>query len=350
MARRYLFGPVNAAFADQNLHRARRVGECLAFDAAGTSDMAIGPRDTWDAVRSRLPSGWEPGFVVLFLPYASIPSCLWSAPVPLVGLAADWNLLWHGYRHRLACCDLALTDAAGVEVMARADINHAITANLFGCERAFLERDFTGSRRDIDVLFVGNLNPAVQRERLPWLARLAGLSEHRKVVIGTGIFGEAYRELLARARIVFNRSVRGEANQRAFEAAAGGALLFQEEGNRETPVYFRPNQECVYYNADNLEALLEYYLDHEDERRALAEAARCRVQHFSFADLWERALDGIEQAWPSLVERSAERARLSKHNELLTRTWETLASGPTAVPSLVRDLAEALVERPDNAD
>jgi Glycosyl transferases group 1 len=272
MNRRYLFGPVSAAFADQSLYRARQAGECLAFDPAGTTDLAIGPGDDWPTVCQKLPPRCTPDFLVLYLPYTTIPPALWSAPVPIVGLAADWNLLWHAYRRRLPGCDLVLTDTAGVEVMARQGIHHARPANLFGCERAFLEFPSPDGPRDIDVLFVGNLHPAVQAERLPWLARLAALGDHRKVVIRSGVFGDAYRELLGRARIVFNRSVRGEANKRAFEAAAAGALIFQEEGNRETPDHFRDRRECVYYNADNLETLLEYYLDHEDQRRALAEA------------------------------------------------------------------------------
>ena len=57
---------------------------------------------------------------------------------------------------------------------------------------------------------------------------MARLSGHRRVVIKQGVFGDKYRKLLSRARIVFNRSIRGECNKRVFEGAAGGALLFQE--------------------------------------------------------------------------------------------------------------------------
>jgi hypothetical protein len=40
-----------------------------------------------------------------------------------------------------------------------------------------------GTDRDIDVLFIGNLHPAVQRERLPWLVRLARLARRWNVQI-----------------------------------------------------------------------------------------------------------------------------------------------------------------------
>ncbi|HEV3258522.1 MAG TPA: glycosyltransferase, partial [Gemmataceae bacterium] len=348
MARRYLFGPVTPAFADQNLNAQRQVGDCLAFDPGDTTDLAIAPGDSWEAVTERLPRGWRPDFIVLYLPYTTIPKCLWTAPVPLIGLAADWNLLWHALRRRLRSCDLVLTDPAGVDALQRAGIDHVRAANLFGCERSFLEEGEAAAGKDIDVLFVGNLQPAVQRERLPWLARLSRLSERCNVCIRTGVFGADYRELLGRSRIVFNRGIRGEGNRRVFEAACAGALLFQEEGNSEVPSYFRDRQECVYYNADNLETRLEYYLEHEKERRGLAEAARAKVPAFSFESLWEDYLRLIDFESEALAERARQRPTLDTMDELLARTWQALGSTDEPEPSLVRDLAAALVAQPQS--
>ena len=115
--------------------------------------------------------------------------------------------------------------------------------------------------RDIDLLFVGNLHPAVQSERLPWLRRLARFSDHYRVVIRQGVFGTDYKDLLARARVVYNRTMHGESNLRVFEAAAAGALLFQEEENREVGRYFRDGLECILYNQTNLDERLNLPLD-----------------------------------------------------------------------------------------
>jgi hypothetical protein len=256
MSRRYLFGPVSGDFATQNLFGQRQASACLAFDPAGQTDLAIAATDSWEAVRQRFPAGWEADFIVLFLPYTQIPECLWSAPIPIIGLAADWNLLWHWYRSCLPSCDLVLTDTLGVEAMTRAGMTHVRPAILYGCERGYVEEPWPEIERNIDILFVGNLHPAVQRERLAWLGRLARLGGRWRVEIHTGTFGAAYRELLGRSRIVFNRAIRGEANKRAFEAVAAGALLFQEADNRELPALLRDGQECVYYSDTNLEELL----------------------------------------------------------------------------------------------
>src|SRR5438132_2156957 len=363
---RYLFGPVTAAFAEDNLSRPRQAGSCLTFDAAAGADLTFGPAENWEAVCERLPRDWQPDFIALYLPYTGIPACLWAAPVPVVGLGADWNLLWHWYRHCLPRCDLVLTDVAGVEAMRAEGMEHGRVANLFGLAESLAEHKDQRSEvrgqgseeeRDIDILFVGNLHSAVQSERLGWLGRLARLSGHRRVLIKQGLFGAEYRKLLSRARIVFNRSIRGECNKRVFEAATVGALLFQERGNREIQEYFQDRKECVLYDEDNLEALLEYYLDHEEERRCIAEAARRRVREFTFERLWQKHLRLIEAEWEGMAERCRARCSPSPRpspqrgeGELVGRVWAALCGEAGRDANLTQDLAHALLAEPHKAD
>ncbi len=113
-------------------------------------------------------------------------------------------------------------------------------------------------RRTIDILFVGNLQPAVLLLRQRWLGRLAHLAAKWNVHIAQGVHGEDYRRLLLRSRIAFNRSIRGEWNLRVCEAASCGALVFNESDNLELPGVWKHREDCVFYDEDNLEALLEY--------------------------------------------------------------------------------------------
>src|SRR5215468_10510433 len=108
---RYLFGPVAAEFARDELGHLRASGACLAFGPDAGTDLCVGPGDTWADVAARFPPGWRPDFVALWLPFTAVPACLWQAPVPLLGLAGDWNLLWHGYLELLPLCEVVLTDA-----------------------------------------------------------------------------------------------------------------------------------------------------------------------------------------------------------------------------------------------
>src|SRR5437660_1485511 len=78
--------------------------------------------------------------LVVPLAYQAVPAWVWSAPVPLVGLAGDAQDQWHAYRRALPCCDLVLADAPTVERLHQQGIAHARPANLFGLGRAFLEQ------------------------------------------------------------------------------------------------------------------------------------------------------------------------------------------------------------------
>jgi hypothetical protein len=96
MSARYLFGPVSKNFADQNLKGPVERAECLIFDDDGS--FPVRSDDSWETVASRLPAGWQPDFLVLSLQYRVIPQGMWRAPIPIIGLAGDWNLLWHPQR------------------------------------------------------------------------------------------------------------------------------------------------------------------------------------------------------------------------------------------------------------
>ena len=327
MTLRFLIGPVTAAFADQYLEVHRKQGRCLAFHPLEPVDLAVRSGDDWDDVKARLPAGWQPDLLVLNLPYNAVAPGLWRAPIPIVGLAPDWNLLWHLYGHAVPLCDRVLTDAPGVCAFNRLGYDHLRPANLFGLGRDFAARTWTEQPRDIDILFVGNLHPAVQQERLRWVARVAQLAYRWKVVIRQGVFGEEYAQLLDRTRIVFNRSSYGKANKRAFETLAAGALLFQEDDNIELPHLMRDREECVYYQDDNLEELLEYYLEHEPLRQAIARAGQRRAADFTFERLWEQQLQEIEADWPALQARAEQRVATPRPISSDHALWETVSGG-----------------------
>ncbi len=230
---RFLVGPVTSGFPADLL---RASADRLLFDTAGKFEHTLPPDGTWDDLLKRLPDGWRPDALVLWLPYALIPTALWNAPVPIIGLAPDWNLLWHGYRRALRRCDRVITDSPGVSVMHREGIEQARFGQLAGLEAAIAHETRPERERDIDVLFVGNVHAAVCRERNPWLGRLAQLTSRWNVVIRGDMAGPQRRELLSRAKLVFNRSHHGECDKLVFEAVAAGALLLHEREMPLTPL------------------------------------------------------------------------------------------------------------------
>src|SRR5262245_48025080 len=110
---RYLFGPTSPAFADEFLSEPRRDGACLCLGA----DVPLQSGDTWASVAQRLPTGWHPDWLVVWLADVGLPDWVWTAPVPLVGLAPDWDLLAHYYRHALPLCDVVFVEPAGAATL-----------------------------------------------------------------------------------------------------------------------------------------------------------------------------------------------------------------------------------------
>ena len=165
-------------------------------------------------------------------------------------------------------------------------------------------------------------------------------------VLRAGVFSASYRHLLARSRIVFHASNRHKFGPRAFEAAAG-ALIFQEQDNRELPDYFRDRQECVLYRPDEVEEQLEHYLKHE--HRSLAEAASPGAGNYRFEGFWERNLASLPPEAFRRDEGLLSHSFPSKVDELLTRCWQAMQSSQWEDIGLVADLEKAVQAEPSVA-
>jgi tetratricopeptide (TPR) repeat protein len=286
---RVLLGPLN-----RHAHRAvldELDGlDVLAFDRAD-ADLRFDPaREPLENLWARLPRGWRADLLLWWSPeYALLPEGIERCPVPSIVALGDWNLGLWATAPLLEAFDWVVTDRAGVRALGPqlgVPVDHW---PMFSFDRA-LHRPEPHQERDIEVLFVGNLNPDVQTERMPWLGRLVRLGGRRRVVIASGVYGEAYADLLRRARIVWNRSIRGELNMRAYEAAASGALLLMEADNLEVRDVFSDGVSCALYDAATLERVIETYLGAPSRLEAVAEAGWRRVQSETYRAHFERLL------------------------------------------------------------
>src|SRR5262249_53300721 len=111
MPLRYLFGPTLPPFVEQHLLPDCQAGACVSFGHPAP--------DSWKSACASLPDGWQPDVLVVPLAYQAVPAWVWSAPVPLVGLAADAQDQWHWLRRALPRCDLVLADAPTVDRLHR---------------------------------------------------------------------------------------------------------------------------------------------------------------------------------------------------------------------------------------
>ena len=136
--------------------------------------------------------------------------------------------------------------------------------------------------------------------------------------------------------------MRGEWNLRVGEACSCGALLFSERGNLEMAQEWQHGRDCVTYGEEDLESLLEYYLTHEDERRAIAEAGRAKARARTFDACWEEACRTIEERLDEMRLRVPLRPKLSGTRRLLARTWQALGTAHGGDTSLLWDLDRAI--------
>jgi tetratricopeptide (TPR) repeat protein len=257
-------------------------------DADVTFDAA---HESLGALWTRLPAGFTPEVLIWWSPeYALVPDGIEDCPVPSIAVLGDWNLGVWSTTPLLEAFDWVVTDARGVATF-RAQLDVAVDRwRAFSFDRLHHRRT-DDVARDIDVLFVGSMNGEVQTERAPWLARLARLSDRHRVLLVSGVYGDAYPALLNRARIVWNRSIRGELNMRAYEAPACGALLLMERENLEVRDVFTDGVSCALYDATDLENQIARYLGRPDRLRRVADAGWRRVQSETYRDHFAALLD-----------------------------------------------------------
>lgn len=273
-----------------------RIPHDIKWFGEGKDDMIIQAQGaTFQETIARLPSGWLPDIVLFSDPaYYQIPLGIEESPFATAAIIGDWNLSFNALRKSADLFDYLFTDRKGVETFKRHGYNNVEYFPMFSFDPE-VHRPLAEMEKVYDICFIGNLNHAVQRERAQWLRKIAMLSRKYKVIIANGIYGEDYTRLLNQSKIIFNRSIRGEMNMRAYEAPACRTLLFIEEENLEVRNFYTDRVHCVLYNEANLEELLDYYLQNTTEREEIANKGYERVQELTHEDRMIVLLDRIER-------------------------------------------------------
>ena len=239
----------------------------LSLDASG--DFHYEATETASEILARLAPAFKPDYLICWCPEVIPPPLkLEDAPVCTVAVVSDWTVYHSALRHNLQRFNLVIMDKLACHLQPFHDVTPHYLGPLYS-QRRGIHRNLE-TFRDLDIVFVGNLNHATHRERGHYLERIARLADRYRVVIASGLDAQTYTEILNRAKIVFNFGLRGEMNLRCFEALACGAVLFMEEANMEVRDLLTPDESVVLYTAENLEARLAWYLDHDAARETVA--------------------------------------------------------------------------------
>lgn len=325
---RILYGPVAPEHWDYVQKNYARPGDEIICYAPETLAYA--------EIRQSCPHDWQPDVLLHWSPeYNPVPKGLEEADCLTVGAFGDWNLGARAIQNIGGAFDVLFADRSGSALLRNVGFTNVHYARLWGYNPT-LHRRLPDVERDIDILMIGNLNHSVQRERSFWLARVARLSRRHRVVLTNGLQGEAYVRMMNRAKIVFNKSVGGGINMRAYEATVCGALLFNERENEEIGDIFTDREHCVLYGDNDLETLLDHYLAPENaaERERIAQAGWERVQPYDDVNRTLTLLDKIEPMateWREYPEKRVPRsyASLSPTERQMRRLyqWHTCNQG-----------------------
>ncbi len=298
------------------------------------------PEMSWNDIANSCPGGPPDIYIHWSVEYNPLPVGIDKAECFTVGVFGDWNLGGRAIHSVKGMFDLWVSDKPGGTVLERHGLVPSVSALLWAQHpTTHVMTTPPGSiERDIDILLIGNLNHEVQHRRAPLLARIARLARNHNVLVATGVYGPDYTSLMNRAKIVFNHSIRGEANMRAFEGPACGALTFNETGNEELTSLFVHRKTHIEYTSENLETLLDYYLDpaNAQERITIAEEGHRLVTNHSYADHLRRLLDRILPEYHSWQAGLFNTSRQSTHSSSdksldIARQWLTSLT-PAAIP------------------
>lgn len=148
-------------------------------------------------------------------------------------------------------------------------------------------------QRDIEVSFVGTLRP--NRVKV-----VDYLTKHKvKVLVkGGGLTKRGYAGILQRSKICLNFSYSGwlpVMTARSFEITSCGAMLLEEAGP-ETAKLFKPGVDYVpWFSKKELVEKIHYYLDHDQEREAVAQRGfQTYNQKYSAERFWDMVLAMIK--------------------------------------------------------
>jgi len=127
--------------------------------------------------------------------------------------------------------------------------------------------------RDIDVLFLGDLKSKRRRSILQDVEEKLSAKGINLVKINCGCYGEQRTALLNRAKIVLDipRIPWEMPSMRPLMSTSCGALLICEYVENTSP--YIPGVHFVQAKASELSNAICYYLEHEDQRKAIVDSA-----------------------------------------------------------------------------
>jgi glycosyltransferase involved in cell wall biosynthesis len=135
---------------------------------------------------------------------------------------------------------------------------------------------------------------ALEWQKIPYANHHENLILHAK-----GVYGEEYAQTLGSAKIslCFLRKINRDLHtSRSVEIPACGGFMLAERTSEHSDL-FTENQEAVYFSSDQeLVEKVNYYLEHDEERKSIAEngLSRCQTSGYSYDNMVDKILKNLD--------------------------------------------------------
>jgi tetratricopeptide (TPR) repeat protein len=131
--------------------------------------------------------------------------------------------------------------------------------------------------RDIDVIAIASYNDSFYHQRYKTFYKLSGLNDSGiKINFFNAIKRSDIYKYYQRSKMVIDWA--HTLSNRSFEAALNGCLLFSNEENKVLNDFWKPREEYVPYNEDNLSELITYYVNNPDQAKSIIKNAQQKIQ------------------------------------------------------------------------
>jgi len=334
----FLAGPIDHPFGSP-LRQLTLDPNCVTFGPYGQHRTT--PLERFPELLASIPEKEKIDWMLFLNPeYNLIPKGIEEAPFPVVAVTGDWSLNLEAVLQAAPFFSSIIVDYPGSLIFKKFGVEHLTYSPLYGYDPE-VHRKLPNLGKVYDISMSANLNEAIYNERMVYLKRLAMMGGKYRIRFSSGLTKPEYVQLINESKIAFNRSVRGEMNLRAYETLACGSLLFIEDENEEAKLYLKDRVDCVFYNEENLESLVDYYLSHDEEREAIAARGFSIGQRFTYENQYRGIL---EKARP--LRKPPEAASWSAEDKASRLIFHAFHSGQPTRFDYIAELLPALHEEP----
>ncbi len=227
----------------------------------------------YDEMRARLPQGYQPDYFFYVDSGArKIEPGIQDIPAPRIAYLIDTHVspdLRIEMARHFDCVFIAQKGQLGL--FRQAGIENVFWVPL-ACSPEL--HDVGEFERIHDVSYVGSFSTEEDDRRRRLLEGVAARFPNSRV---GRYWPRDMARLYAQSKIVVNACHNADVNMRVFEALASGALLITDPAIGLDDLFREGEHLLVYRSEEELHGLLEYYLEHHEERACIAAAGRAHV-------------------------------------------------------------------------